>query len=755
MRSATATLITAATSKERRPVHAVLGDFAQDGTFVCYPGVFRDVYNDRYEGIGDIGTLTMFVESIEIDEALATELPAGARSFPGGYASAQATIVLSGSLGGVRLVDIFSGFDNPLSTLAPRIGCPTVISLGFTGTAGPETLDTFAGKIRSCSIDPDAGTATMVALDNRERFRTPVVLPVVYGDDHGTTLTSKRPGLNGQWLVDWIARRQGFFASPPARTGCKFLATLHGSAFAEVGTMTTAATVDTILVSDSGPVLFGLPGGASAGETLLGITETDSTQVPAADYTPLPGITLNNGDTMLVQAGLVQVNASTTYIARTRNAASTWSVLIQAATGHLYVTLTRNGATAPLLDVACATLTAASVAPGTHYLAVHLAFTATGAAVHVRVDGSDYTGTLVIGNSTGSPDMTVVHVEGPGLAPSLVRDVQITTGETWSTGMFDDDFIPTAILDPSLNELTSTPIVDTSDPWLLVQQIADAEQGFANFDGDTFVFRNRDFLTGGAAVATITTDGSISFANLKQSASSDEAIDTVNNIIGANGTPYTLDATSTVIWGLSELVMVPAGGTVAIPAEFPGPVYTLASLTHRASQTADGTGGDITTLNVTATPVTANSYNITISNPTLTDAYLVGNLSGGTPGEPNLNAVGRCTRPSESSYRSIATDAASVALYGAQPLDVADTPWRQSAAPLDAYTAGLLANLKDPHPEISELAIVGDPRLQLGDRVRVADPDGLTLDDDFFIVALKTSYDASGGFAQSVTLRQA
>jgi hypothetical protein len=77
------------------------------------------------------------------------------------------------------------------------------------------------------------------------------------------------------------------------------------------------------------------------------------------------------------------------------------------------------------------------------------------------------------------------------------------------------------VIQASLNELTSTPTVDTSDPWLLVQQIADAEQGFANFNGNTFIFRNRDHLSGGAAVATITTDPVVSFANLKQSASSD------------------------------------------------------------------------------------------------------------------------------------------------------------------------------------------------------------------------------------------
>jgi hypothetical protein len=52
----------------------------------------------------------------------------------------------------------------------------------------------------------------------------------------------------------------------------------------------------------------------------------------------------------------------------------------------------------------------------------------------------------------------------------------------------------------------------------------------------------------------------------------------------------------------------------------------------------------------------------------------------------------------------------------------------------------LLAVLKDPHPSLSSLEIVGDPRLQLGDRVRVVDAEGLALDADFFITATAPAY---------------
>lgn len=737
MRTATGTLTTAITTKERAPVHVVLSDPLRNGSWAMDPGIARDIAADTLESLGEMGILTTYVESVEIDEALATDLPAGARSFPGGYASAQATIVLAGSVGSMRLAEAFSGFDNPLSTLAPRIGLPITADLGMIGTAGPETVRPFVGKVRSCSVDPDAGTVTLVALDNREKFRTPVVLPVVFGDNHG----SIRPGLNAQFLIDWIARRQGFYVTPPARANCFLLATLHGSAWPEIGTIPVQArTLPTL-----GPVRFG----PFDSDGLLGLYEYDTAAVPTIDYAVAPGLGTDTGDNLFIQAYRMSPDATAGTIATVRNAASTWLAKVQVTTGHFYIDVTRNGVAATQLDIPAAALTT----PGEHYLAVHLAFTATGADVHARVDATTYTGTVVVANPTGSPDLDTVRVAGPGLALTLA-DVQVTN-EAFSAGMWDNAFVPTAILDSSLNELTSTPIVDTSDPWLLVQAIADAEQGFANFNGDTFIFRNRDHLTGGAAVATITTDGSISFANLKQSASSDEAIDTVLNYVSGTATPYVLDPASTLVWSLSEVMSVPSGGSITIPVDFPGPLHTLTSRTYRASQTADGTGGDITNLTLSSVAVTASSYLTTVYNPNAFAAYLVGNLAGGTPGEPNLTVVGRCTRPAENGYLSVATDAPSVALYGTQPLDLPETPWRQAAVPLAALTAALLANLKDPHAEIADLAIVGDPRLQLGDRVRVADPDGLVLDAEFWLTALKTSYDTSGGLAQSVTLRLA
>jgi hypothetical protein len=53
-----------------------------------------------------------------------------------------------------------------------------------------------------------------------------------------------------------------------------------------------------------------------------------------------------------------------------------------------------------------------------------------------------------------------------------------------------------------------------------------------------------------------------------------------------------------------------------------------------------------------------------------------------------------------------------------------------------------------------DVPIVADPRLQLGDRVTITDPDGLGFTSDFHLSSITTTYD-SEGLSQTVSLRKA
>jgi hypothetical protein len=201
---------------------------------------------------------------------------------------------------------------------------------------------------------------------------------------------------------------------------------------------------------------------------------------------------------------------------------------------------------------------------------------------------------------------------------------------------------------------------------------------------------------------------------------------------------------------------VVAGGTLRIQVDLPGVAYTLTAVNYNAARNGDGTGGDIANLVPAIERVTASTIAIVFYNPNAFDAFLVGNSTSPTPGDPAIALLGRCIRPgTESGYQAIRDDTGSASRYGSQSLDVPANVFRQSGAAANDLAAYLLDALREPHPTLSGVEIVGDPRLQLTDRVRVVEAEGLAVDGEFWLTAIQTTLSRSAGLAQSVTLRQA
>jgi len=754
MQSASGTLLAAIQSKERYPLADVDADWRKDDTWSFDPGLFDDLFGDTFVGIGDLGDLSQFLTSVTIDRSLSTDLPDAAKTVAG-FAAAEATLTLAGTLAGTPIVKLLGAYDNPLNTLAPRTGAPVRASLGMRTTAGAELLRAITGKIRHVALDPGDGAVTLSVIDDRERIRTPVLLPTVVANDFSTW----RPGLNAQYLLDALLRANGYYASPPVRTACILSAPLSGSAWPEVGGAGFAWATD--ITGVTGPVRY-----EASASGLLAYTGVggDSSFV---SWKILAGANFNtnNGTSAFVQlrrfkapSGTVLnlIGARNTADVQAPVASFSWWIDLDTAAHTVTVNVNRGGLSTSA-TVTLATLTAATE----HYLAVHIAFTAAGFTVNARCDATTATpANGVIGSSTGSPNLDRIDLSATSGAQPTMTGLQVTT-EAFSAAMWDDAFTPTAVLDPSLNELVATPVLDTTDPWQVAQQIAAAEQAIFGMDENGVpTFRNRDAMSGGAAVATITADPAVAPANLKERAS-DEAVDTVRNAVTVTAQPYTLDAFGTTIWSADEVYGVAAGGALTIPIGFDGNVYDTSAVTYHACATADGSDATVTNL-VTDRDfgATGNSLVVTVRNPNAFPVYLVKNLTdpAADRGQPSLTVTGRLVRPSDNPYTTTATDPASqdpVHGYGYQPLDVEPNPFRQSAASAQQFAADLLVALKDPHPVLTGVAIVGDPRLQLADRVRVADPDGLVLDQDFWIVGIQETFDKTSGYTQSLTLRQA
>lgn len=328
------------------------------------------------------------------------------------------------------------------------------------------------------------------------------------------------------------------------------------------------------------------------------------------------------------------------------------------------------------------------------------------------------------------------------------------------TGYYFLSYIATAnavtlLGDGTVSEGVATPTTEASDSWAMLQEIAAAELGVVLFDeNDNLQFYNRNRMSGGVAVATLTVAGE-TFSNLKAMQAS-ESIDSVRNRVNVTASPYVLDEPGTNLWFLSVVVGVPANGSTGIPILFDFPVYAITGVNYAAAKVADGTGGDISNLTFGYTQYSVNGWIITVSNPNAFNAFLVANSVPSPPfaqGDPLFAVVGQGIRPAEGEFVSTVTDSASVAVWGTQPLDLLANVWRQSIGDASDLAAHLLAALKEPHPTLTGVEIVGDPRLQLTDRVRVVEPDGLSLDGDFWCTAIQTRFSASDGLVQSVTLR--
>jgi hypothetical protein len=80
-------------------------------------------------------------------------------------------------------------------------------------------------------------------------------------------------------------------------------------------------------------------------------------------------------------------------------------------------------------------------------------------------------------------------------------------------------------------------------------------------------------------------------------------------------------------------------------------------------------------------------------------------------------------------------------------------PWIQRRQTARALAEALVADLAAPHLNIADLPVIGDPRLQLGDLVRIVDRNGIALNGDYWITAIRD--ELSDTYRQRICARRA
>lgn len=717
--------------------------------------------------------------SASLSRELATDLPAQAKLFAG-LAAAEATITLDHR----DLTDpdrhgawYYSG----LNTASPlyaynRKGAPATLEYGFVTSNGLEYVTVLTGRVRSLQVTSGGRQATMRISDGAEDLRRQITLPMVVADGEKEDGTALRPGLSTTWIANHILRACHYYAQPPPRSNVKFLATMAGSCYPEVGKM---VSVEGAAGTQPGFEPTAAFPGPARWVTGMG---TSSTAAPEIRYN-LAGSGLpsaNNGSTILVE-GWYRWRSTTInqplWVVWPGGSGHYVSAYWQQSTGRLTVTFNRGGG-------AQSTVVGPVIAPGTssyHYVGIHVSFASTGVTAIFRYDGTTTSPAATATTSiTGTPLFDTIAVDH-GRVDSFVdaqnsmfqEAVQLTTEA--SPGTWNDAFIPTADVRASAgvdSKILATPQAP-GEAWSLLQEVAGAEFATAGFTelGMPFYWPRDRWTTAPYTTSQRTLAAETALAELATT----EALDQVkNHIVIRTDTPQ-VQAPGEV-WRMGHLGGIGAGSTATLWAEFNDPVANLDTSViysglpadgsrYLAGTNRDGSGTQVSNLTFTVTSF-VTSAKIVISNPNgfpvwlTVDANAASTYFGTVTGKPYLVLNGQAVTfgagDTSARFSIDAIDSASIAAYGPELLlELPASPFRQDFDQVTGIANDLLAALAFPRPALSDIPAVGDPRLQLGDRLTVVDTDGLGFTADFHLSKILLTVDVEEGLAMTLSLRGA
>lgn len=348
-------------------------------------------------------------------------------------------------------------------------------------------------------------------------------------------------------------------------------------------------------------------------------------------------------------------------------------------------------------------------------------------------------------------------------------------------------------LEDSLNPLVATPYTgDMVDAWNTIQAIAAAEYATAFFDETgQFHYWNRQHFTNQSvdySAKTVTINGhtnpipQVTSDRALATLSFNEAVDALRNHVTISYTPYVIQP-SDWVWQTGALRGLHSGETITVWPSFDNPVQSVGTTVqvipiggdtgnnsgYRACTLPDGTGEPVENLQFTVTAF-AQSAKVVIHNPNKHPVYLVcprydsaGHLyPDASVGQPTLWIRGRpvtttATAGSTTDGNTDATvdltDADSITDFGDQQYSVDAGGWIQDVDTATVLANDLLSLLARPAAYLGDVQVIGDSRLQLGDRIELVDNTGTGLDQHCWIVGLTDSFTTDQGYTQTLTLR--
>ncbi|GIJ50037.1 hypothetical protein Val02_69230 [Virgisporangium aliadipatigenens] len=754
MRPVTPELAAAIEAAERRPVLAVRVDWDGDG----------------YDGDGSVDDLSALAGEVVIDRALAGELPDEVSIVEG---SAAASLTVDLDAGGWQVEDetghaawYFSAA-NPDGPFSWRqiLGRPVTVDVGFHTTTGPQWVRRFTGRTRALPVSSRRRSAQLRALDGRERLRQVVQVPGAVTRDVGLTAT---------WLVSYVLHQCGIPPSPPPRTpwGTDRVPRLwipaHGSIQPLIaGTVTLVRRRSTVASTDRAQHRY-VPGPFVIAPHLYYNRAAENDQVTGT--LTFADITNQGGRIVASQVYRLEmwVRGDSTLTAPPEP----MGIVMEdngpdrlKTTGRIFLGLTperrlryyctARGGTAPVAEATGPQIPADGQ---WHFIGVQIDILADEVTFAL-----DQRPPVTVETPTAAPYNEICPSRVVFTAWAPFAELHVTSDPLDAPWLNTVPFTPGARLDPSVLTLDAVVEREPREAWALLSEIAAAEQAVIGFDEDgVFAYRNRTRLTDRDAVRVVRT---LSAESAITDLDAEVAIDRVRNVVTVPYTPVVMDTAVQVrtwVYETRDLHTVPANGTVEVWASperpladvdldgyavteqpnFPNTYVTL-------SRTPEGTQLVFDNITMTVVAWTVGTLRIRIVNGNAFDLH-----TANSAGFPTIGVAGvasRVDRPIGVQVR----DPDSEAVHGQQPYAASANPWIQRREVADTLARALLADLATPHLVVTNLVIVGDPRLQLGDRVRVVDRDGIALDGEYWITAIRDRIRADGPYTQTLALRRA
>ena len=648
---------------------------------------------------------------------------------------------------------------NPRSPLAgkERIRRPITVDVEVQTADGPQTIRRMTGLTRRLTTTAAGRVADLDALDYRELLRDQVELIPTLGT---------KAGADGTWIVFQALYACGVYAGPvPRAAGSLLWIPAYGSLNPVTDQRDPAWTA--LILSAPNDTAGAVRPKFAAGPYVLavdGLYHTSDLDYRRAFVNTFyeAGQLGWDGETGRVEAWVLGVDSPTTGTAGT--------------TGRVYVYYTDNLVSSPavrvgvrhnsklfydlfdtsdvLVDDYESTLTVPDDG-GWHFVGIHWDHGAQ--ELTFRVDDTEETVATTITGAQYPADTTRISVVAWSSLSDLHLHGPLDVTEPW----LSEDVTVAAVLDQSTVQLTASYEGRKREAWELITEVAAAELAVAMWDEDgIFRYRTRRRLVEAEALTVQRT--LLAERSLTELADSD-GVDTVRNIIQISFRPVTPAEFYNYVYTDTTIRTLPPGTTLDVEIAFSSPVFILSEFALPLSVASaefatldpylaltlnsDGTHNAATDLlldSVTADVVewTATTALLRVTSTAAVHLYIAG-----------IGLAGMQVHIGNEVQIEV-RDQQSIDRYGAQLLTVPTSQWVQRRDIAEQVARSILADTRFPVPAITRLEIVADPRLQIGDRIRIADTDGVGLAGEYWITGFP-SEEFGPGYRQSIAARPA